>query len=124
LATERPFLAQALLGDRWATLASHQLLLVIKTFLPEKMVTAIQDYIQQQLGASFVATPLLDLNSLLNDSTCTTPILFVLGQGGDPSGLLQKFARSKGRRWLFFFYGCIAFAGLCCIIARGCRGFP
>jgi len=45
------------------------------------------------LGPLFIESPGFDLKGSFNDSTCTTPIIFVLSPGADPITYLLNLAK-------------------------------
>ncbi|XP_071825285.1 dynein axonemal heavy chain 6-like isoform X2 [Apostichopus japonicus] len=77
-------------------LSSFQKLMLIKSFLEEKVVFAMTDFVSENLGKQFVESPPVDLATLYNDMTPSTPLVFVLSTGSDPMGAFQRFARERG----------------------------
>ena len=77
-------------------LNSFQKLCVIKAFREEKVVAAVTDFVTLNLGKQFVESPPVDLHSLFEDMTITTPLVFVLSTGSDPMGAFLRFAKEKG----------------------------
>ena len=49
----------------------------------------------EELGEKFIESPPFDLLGSFNDSTSTTPIIFVLSPGADPIAYLQALANQK-----------------------------
>lgn len=47
------------------------------------------------MGQSFVEPPSFDLLASFNDSTATTPLIFLLSAGSDPMANLLAFAKDK-----------------------------
>lgn len=47
------------------------------------------------MGELFTKSPLFDLKGSFADSTCTTPIIFVLSPGADPIAYLYQLAKEK-----------------------------
>ena len=64
------------------------------------MVPAVQDFVESQLGKRFVEPPVFDLGACYADSNPTTPLIFVLSAGSDPTAALLQFAgeREMGSR--------------------------
>lgn len=75
-----------------------QQMLPVKVFREEKVLHAIEEYVNDTLGKSFTSPPQWTLESVFKDTDCKTPIIFVLTQGADPTGMLQRFAEKKGWR--------------------------
>ena len=64
-------------------------------FFPQ-IVQAITDFVMEKLGKKFVEPPPFDLAKSYNDSSCITPLIFILSPGADPTMSLLKFAEDKG----------------------------
>ena len=60
----------------------------------------MQDFVESQLGKRFVEPPVFDLGACYADSNPTTPLIFVLSAGSDPTAALLQFAgeREMGSR--------------------------
>lgn len=76
-------------------LTSFQKLLVFKTVCSEKLVFFIKEYVKKSLGVDFIQPPPFDLRASYSDSTCRTPIIFVLSSGADPMSKLLAFSKEK-----------------------------
>ena len=62
---------------------------------PDKVVPAVQDFVEAQMGRKFVEPPTFDLTACHADSSATTPLIFVLSAGSDPTAALLQFAAEK-----------------------------
>lgn len=69
--------------------------MTIKTLREEKTVFAVKEYVKTELGAKFIQSPSFDLGAAYEDSTSTSPIIFVLSPGADPLIYLQALAKEK-----------------------------
>ena len=49
----------------------------------------------QNMGHQFVEPPPFDLDSSYQDSTCTTPLIFLLSPGADPMSVLLRYAEAQ-----------------------------
>jgi dynein heavy chain len=56
------------------------------------MVAAVQDFITANLGPEFIDPPTFDLASSYKDSSVSTPLIFILSPGTDPTNDFLKFA--------------------------------
>lgn len=59
----------------------------------EKLVALIKHFVLNILGKLFIESPVFDLKGSFNDSSCTTPIIFVLSPGADPISYLLALAK-------------------------------
>lgn len=81
------------LPSPWSTrLDAFQRLLLLRVLRPDKLTTAMHDFVKGTMGAKFVESPPLDLEVCYADSTATTPLIFVLSPGSDPMSMLLKYA--------------------------------
>lgn len=76
-------------------LSPFQKLMLISVMKPEMLVTAISAYVRHSLGREFTESKSTSLASVFNDTSSTTPLIFVLSTGSDPMSSLQKFAQEK-----------------------------
>lgn len=49
-----------------------------------------------KMGDRFVTPPVFDLNACFDDSSCATPLVFILSPGSDPMGAVLKAAEGMG----------------------------
>jgi dynein heavy chain len=73
-------------------LTSMQKMIIVRCLRPDKALPAMSKFISEKLGNIFVSPPAFDLHGSYNDSTCDSPIVFVLSPGADPMAALLKFA--------------------------------
>ncbi|KAM4603926.1 dynein axonemal heavy chain 6 [Polymixia lowei] len=76
-------------------LGSFQKLVLIKSFMEEKVVFAVTEFVIVSLGKQFVENPPVDLATLYNDMSPSTPLVFILSTGSDPMGAFQRFAKER-----------------------------
>lgn len=62
---------------------------------PDKVVPAVSDFVSATLGAQFVESSAADLAACYTDSSATTPLIFVLSPGSDPTAALLQFAGAQ-----------------------------
>merc|ERR1719191_1344455 len=72
-------------------------LLLLKALAPEKVVFGVQEHTKASLGMNFVVFPSPTMEEIYDDMLKTTPTIFVLTTGADPTGMLLRFCQQKGK---------------------------
>merc|ERR1711871_776883 len=85
---------EAALPSKWETELGDRLqrMCLLRVLRPDKMVPALQAYVVEKMGQRFVEPPPFDLAMCYEDATPTTPLIFVLSQGSDPTKQFFSFA--------------------------------
>lgn len=73
-----------------------QRMLIVGSMRPDRVSIISTTFIVNNLSQRFVEPPPLDMNAVLADSSSTTPLIFVLSPGVDPTKMLLDFAERKG----------------------------
>ncbi|KAF4654403.1 hypothetical protein FOL47_009992, partial [Perkinsus chesapeaki] len=78
-----------------AELSYFRKLLILKCLCPEKVLFGVGEYVKRTLGEKYCvfATPMME--EVFADSSHTTPIIFVLSTGADPTQMLLRFAHAE-----------------------------
>ena len=83
------------LPQPYENVAKFHKLLLIKAFREEKVVFTVLDFVEAALGRKYVQIPPTSMDEVYLDTSCKTPIIFILSQGADPTSKMQAFARDK-----------------------------
>ena len=73
-----------------------QRMIFVRCLRSDRVVFAATAYVEHSMGRKYVEPPVLDLNESVMDSTTSSPLIFVLSPGVDPTYNLQQLAASKG----------------------------
>ena len=76
-------------------LDNFQKLLLMKILREEKLILSIKTFVKNTLGDLFIESPVFDLKGSFEDSSSTTPIIFVLSPGADPISYLIALSKEK-----------------------------
>ncbi|KAF5404253.1 Dynein axonemal heavy chain 10 [Paragonimus heterotremus] len=82
-------------GVYQAKLNGFQRLCLLRCFRVDRIYRAITLYVIQVMGESFVTPPILSFTSIYEQSSPSTPIVFILSPGSDPTSDLVKFAERR-----------------------------
>lgn len=86
------------LPGSWETsLTEFQRLLLIRFIRDEKLVFAVRRYVKAMIGSYYIESPAFNLELIFNDSTATSPLIFILSPGADPTDYLLQLAEAKGK---------------------------
>eukprot|EP00403_Amphidinium_massartii_P005819 CAMPEP_0178381688 /NCGR_PEP_ID=MMETSP0689_2-20121128/6115_1 /TAXON_ID=160604 /ORGANISM="Amphidinium massartii, Strain CS-259" /LENGTH=1395 /DNA_ID=CAMNT_0020001885 /DNA_START=8 /DNA_END=4194 /DNA_ORIENTATION=- len=81
----------------WDTkLDSMQKMCFLRTLRPDRLSTAVMNFVKGELGQRFVEPPTFDIAVSYEDSTKVSPLIFVLSPGSDPVADMLAFAESQG----------------------------
>ena len=79
-------------------LTQFQKLLVFRCLRPDKLLSATKTFISTEMGSKYVHPPPFNLKSCYDDSSCSTPLIFILSPGSDPMTIIIKFAEEHRKR--------------------------
>ena len=77
--------------DEKIVLSNFMKLCLVKALAPGKFVPAVRELVVQEQGEQYLNPPLFDIERSYQDSSSTTPLIFVL-PGADPLQALAAFA--------------------------------
>jgi hypothetical protein len=70
--------------------------MLLRCFRVDRVYRAITNYVTVRMGEQYVTPPVVSLESVFDQSTPFSPIVFILSPGADPAGELGKLAEAKG----------------------------
>ncbi|XP_039997326.1 dynein heavy chain 2, axonemal [Xiphias gladius] len=73
-----------------------QKMLVVRSLRQDRVSFCVTSLIVNNIGSRFVEPPVLDMKAVVEESTCRTPLIFVLSPGVDPTGALLQLAEASG----------------------------
>ena len=82
-------------GDWEEKLSPINKLIIIKIWRYEKLLFAITEYVKEELGSFFIKAPPSSMEDVFPDTDVTTPFIYILSVGADPTSVLFKFAKSR-----------------------------
>ena len=83
---------------RFKDLNGLQRMCLLRTIRPDKLLLAAQDFVIANMELKFVQPPPFDLAACFEDATVSTPLIFVLSAGSDPTKAFLTFAETIGMR--------------------------
>jgi dynein heavy chain, axonemal len=83
------------LPAHFVRLSSVQKLLVVRVLRPDRVMPAVRDVVTEHMGQKSVTPPPFQLSACYAESSSTTPLVFVLSAGSDPTATLLQFASER-----------------------------
>ncbi|KAJ1569988.1 Dynein heavy chain 10, axonemal, partial [Nowakowskiella sp. JEL0078] len=77
-------------------LTLFQQLCLLRCFRLDRVYNSVTNYIIKHMGDKFVMPPVVNFQNIFEQSTPTSPVVFILSPGADPQGDLQKLAEQLG----------------------------
>uniref|UniRef100_A0A182TQL6 AAA+ ATPase domain-containing protein n=1 Tax=Anopheles melas TaxID=34690 RepID=A0A182TQL6_9DIPT len=74
--------------------SSH--LLLMRCLRVDRVYRMLNNYVAQTMGEEFITPPILSFDSIYEQSTASTPVVFILSPGSDPTSDLMKLADRCG----------------------------
>ena len=73
-------------------LNEFQKLMLLRCFRVDRIYRAVTEYITQVMGEKYVTPPIISFDSIYEQSSPVSPIVFILSPGSDPASDLMKLA--------------------------------
>lgn len=77
-------------------LKPFQRLMLLRCFRVDRVYRAVADYITEVTGEEYIMPPVISFDSIYEQSSPFTPVIFVLSPGSDPTAELMKLAERCG----------------------------
>lgn len=77
-------------------LTSFERLMLLRCFRVDRIYRAITEYVTKIMGEKYVTPPIISFESIFEQSTPMSPIVFILSPGSDPASDLMKLAERTG----------------------------
>ncbi|KAM3867513.1 dynein axonemal heavy chain 10 [Diretmus argenteus] len=77
-------------------LTAFQKLLLLRCFCIDRVYRAVTDYVTVTMGEKYVQPPVINFDAIYEQSTSSSPIIFILSPGSDPASDLMKLAERSG----------------------------
>ncbi|XP_067084612.1 dynein axonemal heavy chain 10 [Osmerus mordax] len=77
-------------------LTVFQKLLLLRCFRLDRVYRSVSDYVASTMGEKYVQPPVISFEAIYEQSTPTSPIVFILSPGSDPASDLMKLAERSG----------------------------
>ncbi|KAL3856163.1 hypothetical protein ACJMK2_010948 [Sinanodonta woodiana] len=74
------------------SLSDFQRLMLIRCFRVDRIYRAVEIYVTKIMGEKYVTPPIISYESIFEQSTPVSPIVFILSPGSDPASDLVKLA--------------------------------
>lgn len=71
----------------------------------DRTMIASTSFISDTLGARYIEPIPLNLDSIATESTCRTPVIFLLSAGSDPSSLIEGLSRKHKKELRYISMG-------------------
>ncbi|XP_051799543.1 dynein axonemal heavy chain 2 isoform X2 [Acanthochromis polyacanthus] len=89
-------------GDWQRNCDEFQKMLIVRCLRQDRVSFCVTSFIVQHLDARFVEPPVLDMKAVVEESSSSTPLIFVLSPGEDPAGALLQLAEATDMSKHFF----------------------
>lgn len=85
-------------AKRWSKLTAFQHLMLLRSLRPDKFISAAREFVACHLGPEYLEPVRLDMNEAYQDTSCETPLVFLLAPGSDPVLEILNLADAQSMR--------------------------
>ena len=78
------------------TLTPFQQLCLLRCMRVDRVFNSVSDFIIKNMGEQFVMPPVVNFANIFDQSSPSSPVVFILSPGADPQSDLQKLAENLG----------------------------
>lgn len=78
------------------SLDDFQRLMLLRCFRVDRIFRAVTEYVTKIMGEKYVTPPIISFESVFEQSTTMSPIVFILSPGSEPGSDLMKLAERSG----------------------------
>eukprot|EP01135_Chromosphaera_perkinsii_P002697 Nk52_evm65s226 gene=Nk52_evmTU65s226 len=82
--------------DYDSKLTEFQRLMLLRCFRIDRLYRGATRFVTKSMGEKYVTPPVIKFENIFEQSTATSPVVFVLSPGADPASDLMKLAESQG----------------------------
>ncbi|XP_063222941.1 dynein axonemal heavy chain 2 isoform X2 [Bacillus rossius redtenbacheri] len=86
---------QPLIGEWKDVCTEFQRMLLVRSLRVDRITFSVYMFVTSNMGQRFVEPPGLDINTVFEESTPQSPLLFLLSPGVDPTGMLTQLAQAR-----------------------------
>nr|XP_040226033.2 dynein axonemal heavy chain 10 isoform X2 [Anopheles coluzzii] len=83
-------------GNFEERMSPYDHLLLMRCLRVDRVYRMLNNYVAQTMGEEFITPPILSFDSIYEQSTASTPVVFILSPGSDPTSDLMKLADRCG----------------------------
>lgn len=85
----------AMPGD-WTKLSEFKQLLIVRALRPDRITNALSNYCEKIMGSDYVNQEAFIAETMMAESSSSTPIFFILFPGYSPSKEIEEYAKKVG----------------------------
>uniref|UniRef100_A0A2K6FUH7 Dynein axonemal heavy chain 2 n=1 Tax=Propithecus coquereli TaxID=379532 RepID=A0A2K6FUH7_PROCO len=88
---------KGMLPGEWENACNEmQRMLIVRSLRQDRVAFCVTSFIVSNLGSRFIEPPVLNMKSVMEDSTPRSPLVFILSPGVDPTSALLQLAEHTG----------------------------